>query len=885
MKGIEEPSTKHGVPPEGKDIDPQDGSPDSRPDAYIHLGPQDPGKSWKSISDRTTKLVKRRLNVNRGLADAEQRRDGKAPHLKEEFLARDERVSAEEQRHLRSLDGRLNQLVSQSLAGLRDSDAGDIDFAKQHLAAFKAHLRAHNKLNVESTQGPGAVVDNRRDAATKSSPQPNKRLKCPGLSPKPSTRLLQLKRKCHKLIEARNTLSRDLLEEAMRRDVSIESLQLEGRLLRRDEGLKTREAQHLEQTTRKYEDAKDCLGAFPTKDTIRHFNKAERLLGRFKTHLDKAHRRPFGETDGSALSDQSESAPSTYYVDTRGTSVPTQEGLRGEESQALPLLATRKLIVTKTWKLMKRRDKLDEQLLEAAQKETIDQPTYDLRDNILRLRDHLWKCEQKHLTHLSSKHRRARRRIAKYNRLIDIRDEYRLRRALTLFKAHLGPYWKFNEPDEQYLESSPEVDDADTKQLSRLESGSEPSGRKRKATSSDGKSVKRLQVDDLFHVSGRGDTASNSQPMDDEGKLEFSSRVPVEVRTPPSEETSEDRLRLGHLVAPHLDDATVVYDRPGAKGASECDYLMSGGILTVPLLMLMASSSPVRTAEVDISGAGDTVATARPKEEKFPKNRPSEESSLSPSFGIHCHDLPMNAQSSDSARAITRKSACSLPGNNKNCSGRPLGNQDSPTLKTSKAQRLIRMKQSTPLNKTQLTPKLMGLVHPTPVEGPRPPGSRSIRINGPVQLYNCLNPPNDAERPQGYSRGSSRTSSEKQASQSRPASPWIGRSTTPIPPPEIPRSHLLPENSGQTTLSAPPPVTTSVPLHLSPPGPMTDVSKKRKKKERKSLEKLSNGKKPTIVAAANLVELALSGSHSGLTDEDRKALESEAKRWRNMLNL
>ncbi|KAH6660118.1 hypothetical protein BKA67DRAFT_666960 [Truncatella angustata] len=433
-------------------------------------------------------------------------------------------------------------------------------------------------------------------------------------------------------------------------------------------------------------------------------------------------------------------------------------------------------------KLVKRRERTDRALLYEVDRELLDDKAWEAREALLQKQNSLRRRETRYLQEIEQKLQRARARLATGRNDQIVRDEYRLRRLLDIFRAHLGPYVEAN---------SPELD--------------KTRGRS-----------KKIKLEVTKEAKGLNQELRGNPEM-----LAVQKNDCVRQLSPHQDLTSgedkginliKNRRRLDEIVAPHLDDSNVVHDVPPARKVS-------------------SSMSSHRESESD---KGHQCI--------------SEEAG------------PQNANQRQSQRPLATAA-----------------NQaqydsylDSPTQQTLKAQRFAVTRRQTTRSS------------PTRISGPNPLKTKTVLFEGPKQKYDCLQPNPAPERAEdSFAESKMKKKHRNQASRGSSSSEWLGKSSTPIPPPSIPSIPKIPSDKMQTVSS----ISSSVARRVQ----FTPTSMRPHTGQRQLAPKSYGGESssPTIplISARLNIPRSFVRIFPGSTQDDRVALEEEKKRWRSILGL
>ncbi|KAK9418200.1 hypothetical protein SUNI508_08394 [Seiridium unicorne] len=532
------------------------------------------------------------------------------------------------------------------------------------------------------------------------------------------------------------------------------------------------------------------------------------------------------------------------------------------------LLLSNDKLFKKTQKLIRKRDKLDRELIHEADRKGVHKNLWAAREELLKGQRLLKRQEKRHVQLLTHKHQQATSQLAVDRTPYTVKDEDRLRRLLEVFKAHLGPYAEIEEPDRG---SDTELSEWGSAPASQ--SGNNDAHRRSAGEGEHGKPCKKTKLAGLDAVSDIGHDTSTSNNAQIELRPRRT-RQHISSQHPHAQEkkeagSSEKRQRPDQVRLPRLDDSEPVYDIESPSKSITDSSPRSGRSRTRPFLQPGESSSSASTKKEGSESDVSNLSRGRPH------SKARSQAGLHQSLGKEKVSKTQPTKAGQSTPVETLDS--------------DVRTEDSPTEQTLKAKRLKSTSRSTRLPK-EWGPGSHVRDNPTRISGPTPPKMKTVFLGDPDQLqYDCLPKPEPeskaAEDPSKAVAPAATT--PKRRSRGFSSSEWAGKSTTPIPPPALP--YYFSRSTVMTTAATPAASSASHPIQSKLP-PMRRINGARAKvnKHRKASSNMSTNSQAVAVPvtrvrseASRSLLRALPGNAHG----DRAALEDEKQRWRKMLGL
>ncbi|KAK9773677.1 hypothetical protein AB5N19_05458 [Seiridium cardinale] len=531
------------------------------------------------------------------------------------------------------------------------------------------------------------------------------------------------------------------------------------------------------------------------------------------------------------------------------------------------LLLSNDKLFKKTQKLIRKRDKLDRELIYEADRKGVHKNLWAVREELLKGQRLLKRQEKRHVQRLTHKYQQAASQLAVDRTSYTVKDEDRLRRLLEVFKAHLGPYAEIEEPDRG---SETELDEWGSAPASQ--SGNNDAHKRSADEREHGKPCKKTKLAGLDAVSDIGhDTSASSNAQIELRPRRTRQHISQHPHAQEKKEagSSEKCQRPDQVRVPRLDDSETVYDiEPPSKSITDSSP-RSGRSRTRPFLQPGETSSSLSRKK---EGSKSNVSNISPGR---PHSKARSQAGLHQSVGKKKVSKTQPTKAGKSTPAETRDY--------------DVRTEDSPTEQTLKAKRLKSTSRSTYLPK-EWGPGSHVRDNPTRISGPTPPKMKTVFLGDPEQLqYDCLPKPEPeskaAEDPSKAVTPAATT--PKRRSRGFPSSEWSGKSTTPIPPPALPYDFW--RSTGMTIAATPAASSASRPIQSKlPPMRRTNGARANVSKRRKASSNMSTNSQAVAVPVTRVrseASWSLLRALPGHAHGDRAALEDEKQRWRRMLGL
>ncbi|ETS87955.1 hypothetical protein PFICI_01783 [Pestalotiopsis fici W106-1] len=551
------------------------------------------------------------------------------------------------------------------------------------------------------------------------------------------------------------------------------------------------------------------------------------------------------------------------------------------------------------FKLMRRRSELDRDLVQEAARQHVTGELWKPRQELLDRQAAIQKREGRFLKSATEEHQKAALRLASKPSVQTIGNEFRIRRVLETFRAHLGLRYQ---PDP--------IETTRTQKIDPYEFVSSPAqpvrknSRKRKAMEASGSPSKKPKVTNTCNNHAQdvesideADQEPHVSPAADSQERTCSLRDHIEAG-----ELEERRQQLLQIVEPFLDDSYIVYDaspptgraaRRGRRVTEEeanLPRLMSGALCPQAVLKaggplaLPTSSKKQRDRARAKSPAQDESDAHHSEDEPISSPVAMDKSGsvrrskrLAESHGTKTKGINAKTRSSSRPRS-TRRAQTSPPES---------APEESPTQNTLKARRLSTTTRTPSLPPPRWRAGSVGRDEATRIIGPKPPKMEDIVFRSPGSLFKSEAQHVVRESGDPFTDLVSRKKDQKRGA--RASSEWLGISTTPIPLPVLPYKFSSPAVKRKFMSK---PISTREQLGSSPARFLragTEPPRSDGPQHRAGLMGTKHTGFDTPSTRSSLSSTPSSRSLlqplPGNLRDDRTALEEEKRRWRSMLDL
>ncbi|KAF7536488.1 hypothetical protein G7054_g4460 [Neopestalotiopsis clavispora] len=528
------------------------------------------------------------------------------------------------------------------------------------------------------------------------------------------------------------------------------------------------------------------------------------------------------------------------------------------------------------FKLLNLRNELDRDLVQEVAKQPETDELWKPVKKLVKKHKKLKKCEEMFLDDVEQELGKAALRLADEPNVQTIRNEFRLRRMLETFRAHLGPYIQ---PGPVETTSMQEKDPYEV-----VPSPAQPvqqTTRKRKAAEGDNSAKKKLKLNG---------TGSRVKEVD-------------------ASELEERREQLLQIVKPFLDDSDIVYDvspptgraaKRRRKRVTEEDEnnprLMSGALYSkaVP-----KTDSPVASPKSSKKQRGRARTNGIPQDENItrqPEDEPaaslmalgtpgslrrskrlagSHEKKTNGTAGSHVEKTNGNSVKTRSSSRLrfARRAQASPP---------EPASEESPTQQTLKVRRLSTSTRAPSLPPPRWRAGSVGRDdEPTRINGPKQPKMEDIMFRSPEKVSDHQTRPFVGSSDDPFTDSVS-LKKKHQKRGSRASSEWSGLSTTPIPRPMgLYNSNpaFKPKYNAMAISGAEQRDSLSARFERAGTEPRRTNGPQDTQQTRFDTPPMRSSPSSTRSSRSLLQRLP------GNARDDRAALEVEKRRWRSMLDL